>query len=82
MEVIRASVDRFENDYAVVYSDQDNRRFNVPLRLMGEIKPGVRVLLTLEDNSVSSVREDKKATDNARERIRRKYQRLKEGHHL
>lgn len=82
MEVIRASVDRFEGEFAVVYSDEDDRRFDIPLQLLSAIKPGSRVLVSLENDSIQSVEEDKEATDDARDRIKRKYQRLREGHHL
>lgn len=82
MEVIEASVDRFEGEYAVAYSDQDGRRIDIPLSLIGKIKPGSRVQITLENDFVSDVREDVDATKDAKERIKRKYQRLREGHHL
>ncbi|MEW6605307.1 MAG: DUF3006 domain-containing protein [Thermoproteota archaeon] len=82
MEVIRASVDRFEGEFAVVYSDEDDRRFDIPLQLLTGIKPGSRVLVSLENDSIQSVEEDKEATDDARDRIKRKYQKLRAGRHL
>jgi hypothetical protein len=82
MEIVRASVDRIEGEYAVAYSDQDDRRFDIPLDLMSRIKPGSRVLIAVENDSISEVREDAGATKGARERIRKKYRRLREGHHL
>jgi len=82
MEVIKASVDRFEGEYAVIYSDKDNKKFDVPSQLMGEIKPGTKVTLTIENDTILRVEQDKKATDEAREKIRKRYQRIREGRHL
>ena len=49
---------------------------------MGKIKLGARVLLTMDGGSIIEVKEDRKETNYARERIRKKYQRLRKGQHL
>jgi hypothetical protein len=44
-KVIRASLDRIEGDFAVVYSDDDDdhhNKFDVPLELVKDAKPGKR----------------------------------------
>ena len=77
MEIIKGSFDRLEGDYAIVYSDSDSRKFNVPKGLLSEdIKPGARLVLLLEGTNVIRLEADAKATLDARERIRRKYARL------
>ena len=45
-KVIRASLDRIEGDFAVVYSDDDDdhhNKFDVPLELVKDAKPGMRL---------------------------------------
>lgn len=81
MEVVRASVDRFEEDYAVIYSD-DGTRFDVHRDRAGEARPGDRVSLTIESGSVVAVEVDVAETDEARKRIKRKYERVRRGGHL
>lgn len=80
MEVVRASLDRFEGDYAVIYSD-DGIKFDVPKDL-ASMKAGSRVLLYVKDGAVVRVTADKKATGDAFERVKKKYDRLKKREHL
>ena len=80
MEVVKASLDRFEGDFAVVYSD-DGTKYDVP-RNMTDAKAGSRLLLYLEEGRVVKIDVDEKATDDALERIRKKYDRVKRGDHL
>ena len=80
MEVIKASLDRFEGEYAVIYSN-DGIKFDVP-KSMTRAKAGSRVILYVEDGQVLRIEADKKATDEAHDRIRKKYKRLKRGDHL
>jgi hypothetical protein len=43
-EVIKASLDRFEEDYAVVYSNDNNRRrFDLPRGMVPDAKPGMHL---------------------------------------
>lgn len=80
MEVVKASLDRFEGGYAVIYSD-DGKKFDVP-KSMTDAKAGSRVLLHMEGSCVVKVEEDRKATDEALDRVKKKYERLKRGDHL
>jgi hypothetical protein len=80
MEVIRASLDRFEGEYAVVYSDKDGRKFDVPKEMLANATAGLRLTLYVENNSVIKAETDK-ATDESRERIRRKYDKLRGREH-
>ncbi len=34
MEIVRASLDRFVGEFAVIYSDTDDRRFTVPIEMV------------------------------------------------
>jgi len=89
-KVIRASFDRIEGDFAVVYSDHDedddhhhhNNKFDVPLELLKEAKPGMRLKLHIENDQIKRIEIDKEETERARDRIRKKYERLRQGRHL
>jgi len=85
-KVIRASLDRIEGDFAVVYSDHDdhnnNNKFDVPLELVKGAKPGMRLQLHIENDQINHIEIDKEATEGARDRIHEKYKRLRKGRHL
>ncbi|HEU4605138.1 MAG TPA: hypothetical protein VFS46_02750 [Nitrososphaera sp.] len=49
---------------------------------MTDAKAGSRILLYLESDQVIGIEVDKKATDEALDRIRKKYERLKRKDHL
>ncbi|AFU57996.1 protein of unknown function DUF3006 [Candidatus Nitrososphaera gargensis Ga9.2] len=80
MEVVKASLDRFEGNYAVVYSD-DGKKFDVPKDMIGA-KAGSRIRLYIEGSKIFRVEVDSKATDEALDKVRKKYGRLKRGDHL
>jgi DUF3006 family protein len=93
-KVIRASLDRIEGDFAVVYADDDHdhvadddecahyNKFDVPLELVKGAKPGTRLQLHIENDRINHIEIDREATEGARDRIRKKYERLRRGHHL
>ncbi|MDQ4050790.1 MAG: DUF3006 domain-containing protein [Thermoproteota archaeon] len=82
-EVIRASLDRLEDDYAVLYSnDAPERRFELPRELIRNAKPGTRLWLHIEGGSVTRVEINSEETQEAKERIHKKYERLRKGLHL
>lgn len=86
-KVIRASLDRIEGDFAVVYSDLDdhhhhNNKFDVPLKLVKDAKPGTRLQLHIENDQIKRIEIDKEATEGAKDRIHKKYKRLRKGRHL
>jgi hypothetical protein len=89
MEIIKASLDRFEGDFAVIYSDKDNKKFVVPRTLINsssdsgiQQKEGTRVLLYIEDTEIIKVDINKEFTKQARRRIRNKLKRLLSREHL
>lgn len=80
-KIIRASLDRIEGDFAVVYSD-DNHKFDVSLELVKGAIPGTRLQLHIENDQIKHIEIDRDATKKARDRIRKKYHRLRQGRHL
>jgi hypothetical protein len=83
--VIRASLDRIEGDFAVVYSDDDDddyHKFNVPLKLVKGARPGMRLQLHIQNDQITHIEIDREATERARDRIRKKYHRLQQSRHL
>jgi hypothetical protein len=88
-KVIKVSFDRIEGDFAVVYADEasaaDHKhhyRFNVPLELVKNAKPGTRLQLHIEDDHINHIEIDRDATEETRDRISKKYERLRRGRHL
>lgn len=97
-KVIRASLDRIEGDFAIVYADaattttadsdeyhsssSGSNKFDIPLELVKGAKPGTRLQLHIENDHISHIEIDKEATKGARNRIRKKYERLSRGRHL
>ncbi|HEX2231223.1 MAG TPA: DUF3006 domain-containing protein, partial [Nitrososphaeraceae archaeon] len=84
-KMIRASLDRIEGDFAIVYTDDgddDHHRFDVPVELVNGAKPGMRLQMHIENNQIKRVEIDRDATEEARERIRKKYETLRRSRHL
>ena len=85
-KMVRASLDRIEGDFAIVYTDDgdddDHHKFDVPLELVNDAKPGMRLQLYIENNQLKRIELDREATDEARDRIRKKYEMLRRGRHL
>ena len=86
-KMIRASLDRIEGDFAIVYTDDGDdddahHKFDVPVELVNDAKPGMRLQLYIENNQIKRIEIDREATEEARDRIRKKYEMLRRGHHL
>jgi DUF3006 family protein len=84
-KVIRASLDRIEGDLAVVYADDgddSHQRFDIPVKLVKDAKPGMRLQLHIENNQIKRIEIDREATEEGRDRIRKKYEMLRRGRHL
>ncbi len=88
-KIIQASLDRIEGDFAVVYTDgdsddddDDHHKFDVPVELVNDAKPGTRLKLHIENNQIKRIEIDREATEGARDRIRKKYEMLRRGRHL
>jgi hypothetical protein len=80
--VISASLDRIEGEIAVVYSDNDDHKFDVSLKSVKNAKPGMRLQLHIENDQIKHVEIDKDATERARDRIHKKSNRIRQGRHL
>ena len=83
--MIRASLDRIEGDLAVVYAgdgDDNHHRFDVPVKLVKDAIPGMRLQLHIENNQIKRIEIDREETEEARDRIRKKYEMLRRGRHL
>ena len=77
-----ASLDRFEEEFAVAYSD-DGSKFDIPKELVPKgAAQGARVRLFLKDGKVIMVRVDRKEAKSLDEKIKEKLERLKRGDHL
>jgi hypothetical protein len=85
-KIIRASLDRIEGDFAVIYTDDgdddDHHKFDVPVELVNDAKPGMHLQLHIENNQIKRIEIDREATEEARDRIRKKYETLRRGRHL
>jgi hypothetical protein len=87
-KMIRASLDRVEGDFAVVYTDDDDdggyghHKFDVPVELVNDAKPGMHLQLYIENNQITRIEIDREETEDARNRIRKKYGMLRQGRHL
>lgn len=83
MEVVKASLDRIKGNYAVVYSDSDRRKYNIPLEMLPQgSKPGNRLIVKLEGDTIADVIVNDKATEDAKERIKSKPEKLRRGKHI
>ena len=81
-KVIKASLDRFEGDLAVMYSnDVRKRKIDVPRSLV-KARAGARVLIYIEEGHVTKVETDEVGTREAKQRIKDKYKMLRRGDHL
>jgi exonuclease I len=84
-KVIKASLDRIEGDFAVVYTDDDDddhHKFDVPVELVNGAKPGMRLQLHIENNQIKRIEIDREGIEEAKDRIRKKYEMLRRGRHL
>ncbi|MEO9364111.1 MAG: DUF3006 domain-containing protein [Nitrososphaera sp.] len=81
---VKASLDRFEGNYAVVYSD-DGRKFDIARALLPKrTRQGARLKLTISsgNDEVTSVSIDREGEKELKKRIREKLERIKRGEHL
>ena len=78
-----AVIDRFEDDYAVLFFTDSNTPVNVLRReLPEEVNEGDYLKLELRDSHVIQVEYDSQETEEARQRIQAKLDRLRRGEHL
>lgn len=80
---LKASLDRFEGEYAIVYSD-DGKIFDITRTLLPKrTLQGARLkLLVLENDKVVSVDIDKEGGEVLKRKIRKKLEKIKHREHL
>ncbi len=80
---MKAVIDRFEGKYAVLILGEGERQLNVPRNLLPkEAKEGSWLQVEIENESLLSAALDEAETDNAKQRIAEKLERLRRGDHL
>ena len=65
-KMVRASLDRIEGDFAIIYTDDgdddNHHKFDVPVELVNDAKPGMRLQLYIENNKIKCIEIDREAT--------------------
>ena len=80
--MIKATIDRFEENMAVLIFEQGNARRDVPRELLpAGAREGQHVLVDLYGEQISKIVLDEDETTQARERIQEKLERLRRGEH-
>ena len=81
-EMMKAVIDRFEGDIAVLILGEEDKHLNVPRKqLPPKSKEGSWLLLDLVGGQPQNITLDEKETEAARERIAEKFARLRKGNH-
>ena len=79
----QAVIDRFEGEWAVLLVGEEERRLNVPRKnLPRGAQEGHWLQVELEGDQLLSVSIDREATEQARQRVMEKLERLRRGEHL
>ncbi len=80
---MKAVIDRFEGKQAVLILGEGERQLNVPRTLLPKkAKEGSWLQVEIENESLLSAVLDEAETDNAKQRIAEKLERLRRGDHL
>jgi hypothetical protein len=80
--MIKAQIDRFEENMAVLILEQSNSRWDVLRELLpAGAREGQHVLVELDGEKISKIVVDEDGTVQARERIQTKLERLRRGEH-
>jgi hypothetical protein len=78
--MMKAVIDRFEGEYAILIVGDDEQRLNVPRKLLPEkAKEGHWLQVEILDGQVSNITLDEQETEKARQRIAEKLARLRRG---
>lgn len=80
--MIKATIDRFEENMAVLILEQGDVRRDVPRELLpAGAQEGQHVLIDFDEEQISKIVLDEDETTQARERIQAKLERLRRGDH-
>ena len=78
--MMKAVIDRFEGEYAILIVGDDEQRLNVPRKLLPlNAREGHWLQLDIQDGKASNIKIDEKETDQAKQRIAEKLARLRKG---
>ena len=78
--MMKAVIDRFEGDYAILILGDDEQRLNIPRKqLPQKAKEGSWLQLDIVGGQPSNIIFDEKETEKARQRIADKLARLRKG---
>ena len=81
--MVRAVVDRFEGQFAVLIVEGQSKPVDVPSdRLPNGIHEGDHLQVEFQDDQLIDIQRDPEATEQARRRIQDKVNRLRRGDHL
>ncbi len=80
---MKAVIDRFEGEFAVLIVGEDEQRVNVLKKLLPKLsKEGSWLQIEIQNDEVVSAAMDEEETANAKQRIAEKLERLRRGDHL
>jgi DNA polymerase III delta prime subunit len=78
--MMKAVIDRFEGEYAILIVGDDEQRLNVSRKLLPkEAKEGHWLQLDIVGDEVSNIELDEQETEKAKQRIAEKLARLRRG---
>ena len=80
--MMKAVIDRFEGEYAILILGEDERRINVLRKVLPKkAREGLWLQVEIRDGEVCDITIDDKETERARQRIAEKLERLRRGDH-
>jgi hypothetical protein len=80
--MMKAVIDRFEGKYAILIVGEDERRINVPRKVLPKkAREGLWLQVEIRDGEVCDITIDDQETERARQRIAEKLERLRRGDH-
>lgn len=80
---MKAVIDRFEGEFAILIVGEDEQRINVLRKLLPkQTREGSWLQVEIQNGEVSSIMIDEEETAKAKERIAEKLTRLRRGDHL
>ncbi|MBE3142116.1 MAG: DUF3006 domain-containing protein [Thermoplasmata archaeon] len=77
---MKAVIDRFEGEYAILIVGEEEQRLNIPRKLLPQkAKEGSWLQLEIVDGEARNITLDEQETEKARQRIAEKLARLRRG---
>jgi hypothetical protein len=80
--MMKAVIDRFEGEYAILIVGEDEKRINVPRKVLPkQAREGLWLKVEIRNGEVCDITIDDQETERARQRIAEKLERLRRGEH-